>query len=658
MIILAEQLQGHASTTITTGVFNNSQRVLSFTTADASKFPTPEPSYFVVAWSDAYTDPSSDPGMRIGLVTTRSGNTLTVRWGEQGTGFYPLSGTINIAVLSPNFSFADRKIIVSPAQVRATAASNPDNTPYVCDGVNDQVEIQNAINLVSACGGGVVELQQGDFYIGQAINPKHNVHLKGSGMLFGTKLIAVSTLPGSIIADTTSFTSVAPLDNFKATDLELDGSNMPTSPYSIGRKGIDSKCWRRCVLQNLYIHNFPATGIGIDMLDRCLIDHCIVKDCGTASQDQGSNGVGIGTGGMVDESFIVTNCITEGIANSAYLCEELDSVTVNRHYIFANNISYNDFKGVSISGASDVLISNNQIFNSTDDGIRVIDFSSHLASRVVINGNIIDSSGSEGVYIDTAVHDFTITNNHVRNGTIEGIIVRGPRGVISGNMVYGNGKHGIFIGAASGGSAVTDVVISDNIVYNNSAVTANTDGIRLDALNANINDVIVKGNRCFDTLGASGTQRYGIIISGGTLNRPIITDNNTVGNKTGGYLASSTTLVNPVIKNNVGINPDTLYAQGNVTGATTFDRTNGATISATLTGDITVTLSNGKGVGDTLTLVLTQDGTGSRLVTWPAAFKKAGGTLTLSTGAAAIDIINMRWDGTNWVEISRALNLS
>lgn len=62
--------------------------------------------------------------------------------------------------------------------------------------------------------------------------------------------------------------------------------------------------------------------------------------------------------------------------------------------------------------------------------------------------------------------------------------------------------------------------------------------------------------------------------------------------------------------------------------------------------------------GDKLRLILTQDATGSRTATWPSNFKKAGGTLTLSTGANAVDVIGMEWDGTYWRETSRSLNLS
>jgi hypothetical protein len=100
------------------------------------------------------------------------------------------------------------------------------------------------------------------------------------------------------------------------------------------------------------------------------------------------------------------------------------------------------------------------------------------------------------------------------------------------------------------------------------------------------------------------------------------------------------------------------YNQGSVTGATTFDIVNGETISATLTGNITVTFGAGDYVGQEMTLTLTQDSTGSRTVTWPANFKKAGGTLTLSTGANTIDTIRCQWDGVNWLERFRLMGLA
>lgn len=50
-----------------------------------------------------------------------------------------------------------------------------------------------------------------------------------------------------------------------------------------------------------------------------------------------------------------------------------------------------------------------------------------------------------------------------------------------------------------------------------------------------------------------------------------------------------------------------------------------------------------------LTLVLKQDGGGSRLATWPGTVLWPGNVApTLSTGAADVDIVSLLWDGTNY----------
>jgi len=80
--------------------------------------------------------------------------------------------------------------------------------------------------------------------------------------------------------------------------------------------------------------------------------------------------------------------------------------------------------------------------------------------------------------------------------------------------------------------------------------------------------------------------------------------------------------------------------------------------TATLTGNVTITLTTSLVLGTQLRLVLTQDATGSRTATWPSNFKKAGGSLVLSTLANAQDTVTMRWSGSDWVEVGRALNVS
>ena len=87
---------------------------------------------------------------------------------------------------------------------------------------------------------------------------------------------------------------------------------------------------------------------------------------------------------------------------------------------------------------------------------------------------------------------------------------------------------------------------------------------------------------------------------------------------------------------------------GNSSTADTIDWTAGNFQKSTLTDDCTYTFTAPTGT-TTLILKLIQDGTGSRVATFPASVKWSGGTApTLTTTANAIDIISFYYDGTNY----------
>jgi len=96
----------------------------------------------------------------------------------------------------------------------------------------------------------------------------------------------------------------------------------------------------------------------------------------------------------------------------------------------------------------------------------------------------------------------------------------------------------------------------------------------------------------------------------------------------------------------------------NKTGAFTINAATEAIQTFTLTGAISPSISNGTYKGQELTLIFIQDANGSRTATWPSNFKKDGGSLALTTTANSVDVINMKWDGSNWLEVSRRMNLS
>lgn len=90
-------------------------------------------------------------------------------------------------------------------------------------------------------------------------------------------------------------------------------------------------------------------------------------------------------------------------------------------------------------------------------------------------------------------------------------------------------------------------------------------------------------------------------------------------------------------------------ATANTSTAYTIDLANGSVQILTLTGNCTFTFPTAT-AGKGFTLLLKQDGTGSRTVTWPASVKWPASTApTITATASKMDKYVFVADGTNWV---------
>ncbi len=97
---------------------------------------------------------------------------------------------------------------------------------------------------------------------------------------------------------------------------------------------------------------------------------------------------------------------------------------------------------------------------------------------------------------------------------------------------------------------------------------------------------------------------------------------------------------------------------GSLSGAITLNVANGQHLKFTATSNVTVTLAGGEYRGQRLTIEALQDATGGRTWTKTSTTKAAGGGITLTSAPTARDFITFEWDGSAWVEVSRALNVS
>ena len=98
---------------------------------------------------------------------------------------------------------------------------------------------------------------------------------------------------------------------------------------------------------------------------------------------------------------------------------------------------------------------------------------------------------------------------------------------------------------------------------------------------------------------------------------------------------------------------ETCAENATVTGTVSIDLNNGNVHSVTLTGNATLTFDNPVATGDSssFTLIVKQDGTGSRTITWPGSVAWAGATApTLTTTANRFDVLAFTTvdGGTRW----------
>lgn len=113
----------------------------------------------------------------------------------------------------------------------------------------------------------------------------------------------------------------------------------------------------------------------------------------------------------------------------------------------------------------------------------------------------------------------------------------------------------------------------------------------------------------------------------------------------GNSISVSTTNGNATVNNTF---TETVYSGGNWSGTVSPNRNNGTIQKYTLTGNITLNAPTNIATGQGITLILTQDGVGGRLLTANSAYKFASSFNTLSAGAGAIDMLNIFYDGSTY----------
>ena len=426
--------------------------------------------------------------------------------------------------------------------VAASDSKDIVDADYICDGVADEVEINQALNALPAAGG-IVRLMEGTYNLAASVTiPANDITLWGTGK--GTLLqTAANIIMINAIARSTIVIS----------DLHLEGASV--SNHGINFTGVTSS-----IIQNCEINATIGDCIHIENTsdwNKILNNYCrnsksnsgikLHEDCSnnTISNNtvESNNTAGI----MVtttNESHMDNNMVTNntcranglqvgwaGIYFASYPC-------LAYYNIIENNECNDNFNGIQVG--SDFffgVINGNHCNGNQADGLAMVG-----PRYTAIVGNVCSLNGSEGLYASGLVC-CTVVGNILNENTAEGMRCFDPtvNTTIVGNVFYSNYSYGLWLdGSGVNYNTVTGNTFRSNTlggIYvetsHNNSITGNTfeshsngpgrDAILLDAADKNI----ISSNRCLTSSG------YGINISNVTSENNIVIGNHIAGNTTG-----------------------------------------------------------------------------------------------------------------------------
>lgn len=278
------------------------------------------------------------------------------------------------AEYSPATGDTQRGSALVVAASNASPASKA-GADYVCDGTNDEIEINNAISELT--GGGEVKLTEGTFLPNASIILNDNIHFAGSG---NTVIKWPDGRDGFTNIISAEGTESVNKQNIQIKNLTIDGNKANQDFGSQG--GINLIYLTNAIVENVIVYNlYGGNGIFVSTSNNITVNKSTAFGCGTAGID----------------IVYSTNCNVEG------------------------NITYNNLRGIEGNNCQYVNFLNNTSYQNIGNGIYLYQ-SSHCsinANTVKENEQTNPGGGDPSANILIAESSYNnIQNNLVRRGTL------------------------------------------------------------------------------------------------------------------------------------------------------------------------------------------------------------------------------------------------
>jgi len=321
---------------------------------------------------------------------------------------------------------------------------------YTCDGVDDQMEIQKAIDDLGT-DGGVVYLLEGNYTISFPIvlertsdaNPgDSNKSLIGTGaatVLKGGSIQQVIHIKGYSSAE-----NDYPISHIHITQLRIKGSAGSTYygiKLKLAQESIINKVWIEGNISGIKLEESSSSNIISSNYITSTGNYLLFLENGSSNNIISSNILENGSEGGIqvasatnnsENNIVLGNIIRSG--GKGIVIESDNSYNI----VLANNI-FQRSRGIEIYSDYN-LISSNIVLNCTDCGIQL-----NGGNYNLITSNNIQDTSKEGILFTpgTASSYNNIYGNLIYNSDNDGIEVNGSSNLLSSNRILGSGGNEI-----------------------------------------------------------------------------------------------------------------------------------------------------------------------------------------------------------------------
>jgi len=327
---------------------------------------------------------------------------------------FKIKGDIDFNKFSPN-----NNIVIAASN---SSARGKRNANYICDGVDDQVDIYTAVYSLGAVGGKVI-LLEGTFNLSSylAIGYFGNLILEGQG---------------------------------DATVLNLNTVTDFCAIYNTGE---------RSVLRNfkIVITNIAADGMAI--YERNGGTDCIFENITIDGGNVAVSGIHQGTGYGIIRNITIKNCRISNIAPETWHDRgAIWLMNVTEHAIIEGNTINNVDNAIKLRGDKSIIV-NNVIKTVSNIGIWLQPGVNLSDNKYVVLNNFIDSA-KWGIHLDQTFCSI-VKGNNIRNCLREGItLYRGDNNVVTDNYLLDNGQEIGFAQITLNDAVIQSIVSGNQII--------------------------------------------------------------------------------------------------------------------------------------------------------------------------------------------------